>query len=85
MVRLRDVLFRVQGRVEEGVDEGRLAEAGFAWVKAGSQYTLGEGVGQGRADGPTTMAVKWKPGDERKRVSGGTRGCARVCVLTFAD
>lgn len=45
----------------------------------GGQYTFGRGRVR-RADGPTTMAVKWKPGNEKKRVSGGTRGGAHKCV-----
>lgn len=82
VVRLRDVLFRVQGRVEEGVDQGRLAETGFACVSIGVSTLLGRRRVR-RADGPTTMAVKWKPGNEQM----GQRG-ARVWMsglLTFAD
>jgi len=50
------LLGRVKRRVEEGVNEGGLAEAGFA---------LEGGVSAKRArkerHGPTTMAVNWKP------------------------
>lgn len=51
------LLGRVKRRVEEGVNEGRLAKAGFALEGGVSTQRARRRAG----NGPTTMAVNWKP------------------------